>query len=420
MKKLYHFFQVLCAVALVLFLTNGTFAQIVVTEDNPYNESFEGSGLGNWTNMILSGEQGWTDSYEDSHTGLKSASFSSGVDLAGLMGGGGLGDLGGILGGGDYSDLLGGASGSSRLTSPVLDLSGMGNQTTLKFYRKQAASMMTIALAVYYRTSSSGEWIMLGSYNSAASNWTEETLTLPSLSSTYQISFEASTDLEGDVDIMSLLMGMLGGFGGGGSSMDLSSTIFIDDIHIGSGSGSGSGGSTSSCDMPTNLTVSDITETEATFIWDGTADNWTIDVGPAGFNHQGGYTADVAGPLRLSGFTANTSYDFYVRAKCSDGTYSDWARTTFTTAGGTGIAENGAALLTISPNPTTGVLRCSFNNELTNARLQVFDVFGKLLMEQPVTENTTVLDLSDRASGVYFLRVVSDNKVVTTQKVVRR
>ena len=47
-------------------------------------------------------------------------------------------------------------------------------------------------------------------------------------------------------------------------------------------------------------------------------------------------------------------------------------------------------------------------------------MFGKLLMEQPVTESTTVLDLSDRASGVYFMRVVSDNKVVTTQKVVRR
>lgn len=414
MKKLYQFFQVLCAVALVLFLTNGTFAQIVVTEDNPYNESFEGSGLGNWTNMLLSGEQGWTDSYEDSHTGLKSASFSSGVDLAGLMGGG-------ILGG-DYSDLLGGASGSSRLTSPVLDLSGMGNQTTLKFYRKQAASMMTIALAVYYRTSSSGEWIMLGQYNNAASNWTEETLTLPSLSSTYQISFVASTDLEAEVDYMSLLMGLFGGIlGGGGSGMNLSSTILIDDIHIGTGSGSGSGGSSSSCDMPTNLTVSDIAGTEATFIWDGTADSWTIEIGPVGFNHGEGATADVAGPCRLQGFSPNTSYDVYVRANCAGGTYSNWAHTTFTTtSGGTGIAENGAALLTISPNPTTGILRCSFNNELTNARLQVFDVFGKLLIEQPVTESTTVLDLSDRASGVYFLRVVSDNKVVTTQKVVRR
>ena len=41
-------------------------------------------------------------------------------------------------------------------------------------------------------------------------------------------------------------------------------------------------------------------------------------------------------------------------------------------------------------------------------------------MEQIVTEAAVELDFSNKASGVYFLRVVSDNQVVTTQKVVRR
>ncbi len=415
MKKLYHFFQVLCAVALVLFLTNGTFAQIVVTEDNPYNESFEGSGLGNWTNMLLSGEQGWTDSYEDSHTGLKSVSYSYSLDMGGLLSGGGLGNLGGLS---DLGSILGllfgdgaGGGSSARIISPVLDLSSFGNQTTLKFYRRQVSSMARLIFTVYYRTSPSGEWLELGQYSNAT-EWSQEVLTLPSLSSTYQISFMGSVDLSSEIDMLSLFVGMIGGGGAG-----ISSSIYIDDVYIGSGSG---GGSSSSCGVPQNLSVSDITPNGATITWGGTAESWTIEIGAAGFSQGTGTSANTPSPGVQLQLSPNTSYDMYVRANCADGTSSDWARITFTTPNTTGIAENGTSFLTISPNPTTGVLRCNFSNELTNARLQVFDVFGKLLIEQPVTENTTVLDLSNRASGVYFLRVVSDNKVVTTQKVVRR
>ena len=71
-------------------------------------------------------------------------------------------------------------------------------------------------------------------------------------------------------------------------------------------------------------------------------------------------------------------------------------------------------------NPTTGVVRCTLENVAPNTRLQVLDVYGKLLMEQPVTEATTELDFTDRAAGIYFLRVVGDNKVVITRKVIRR
>ena len=52
--------------------------------------------------------------------------------------------------------------------------------------------------------------------------------------------------------------------------------------------------------------------------------------------------------------------------------------------------------------------------------LQVLDVYGKLLMEQTVSDETTELDFSNKASGVYFLRVIDGNSIVTTQKVVRR
>ena len=65
-------------------------------------------------------------------------------------------------------------------------------------------------------------------------------------------------------------------------------------------------------------------------------------------------------------------------------------------------------------------MRCTLNTLPSNTRLQGLDVYGKLLMEKEVSEQTMELDFSDKAAGLYFLRVVSDNKVVTTQKVIRR
>jgi len=64
-------------------------------------------------------------------------------------------------------------------------------------------------------------------------------------------------------------------------------------------------------------------------------------------------------------------------------------------------------------------VRCDLNG-LNNVRLQVLDIYGKLLMEQNVTNSYAEVNLSDKASGIYFLRVVDGNNVLTTQKVIRR
>ena len=91
---------------------------------------------------------------------------------------------------------------------------------------------------------------------------------------------------------------------------------------------------------------------------------------------------------------------------------------TITSTSHTGISEN-SHILSISPNPTNDIVRCDLNG-LNNVRLQVLDIYGKLLMEQTVTNSAAEINLSDKASGVYFLRVVDGNNVLTTQKVIRR
>ena len=92
-----------------------------------------------------------------------------------------------------------------------------------------------------------------------------------------------------------------------------------------------------------------------------------------------------------------------------------------------GINENGMANLTLYPNPTTGMVNVQFtmNNVQSGAgEIQVLDVYGRLLQNVETCHGaslqTTQIDLSHYATGVYFVRMVNGGKVMAVKKVVRR
>jgi len=82
-----------------------------------------------------------------------------------------------------------------------------------------------------------------------------------------------------------------------------------------------------SCDSPSDLLSSNITTSSAELAWTdhAGASLWDIELGAAGFNRTGTPTqSGVSNPYTYSGLSANTSYDWYVRAQCSGGGYSLW------------------------------------------------------------------------------------------------
>lgn len=83
-----------------------------------------------------------------------------------------------------------------------------------------------------------------------------------------------------------------------------------------------------SCTPPNTLTASNVAATSADLGWTstGTETQWDIEYGAAGFTQGAGTTLSgvTANPYSLSGLTANTSYDYYVRADCG-GSTSLWA-----------------------------------------------------------------------------------------------
>ncbi len=95
---------------------------------------------------------------------------------------------------------------------------------------------------------------------------------------------------------------------------------YLDDVTI---------EETPPCLDPSVQTVTYITTTSAKLGWTetGSANTWEIEWGQTGFTQGNGTTLTgiVANPYLLDGLIVDNTYDWYVRADCGGGLYSDWS-----------------------------------------------------------------------------------------------
>lgn len=85
-----------------------------------------------------------------------------------------------------------------------------------------------------------------------------------------------------------------------------------------------------------------------------------------------------------------------------------------------GIAEyDNMSNLSVYPNPTTGqVTICNAQNVLRN--VNVYDVYGKLVLSENVNAETAVINLSNMPSGLYIVKAVDGNNNISTSKIIKR
>jgi len=73
--------------------------------------------------------------------------------------------------------------------------------------------------------------------------------------------------------------------------------------------------------------------------------------------------------------------------------------------------------ITLIPNPTTGELRIE-NGELRIENVEVFDVYGRNVgANLRVRPDENKIDISDLASGVYFVKITTDKGIVTKKAI---
>lgn len=240
-----------------------TLCSVLSADALPYFEGFE-DGLGCWSQQQIQGSLEWTTSnyYYNAYEGNSYVSLTS-----------------------DSYDM------ETRLISPLFDLSNLEN-VTLRFVHVQEDYYDDQdALSVEYRLSPSDEWHQLAYYTSSIADWQSETIVLPEVSSTFQIAFHGYAEW---------------GHGIGIDSLSLSADI--PEIPV--------------CNVPSNVTVSNLTANTVTVSWIGSAAQYEVQVSGGAQPITQTVSADSYTFQTLS---PETDYSVQVRAICDNGLTSDWS-----------------------------------------------------------------------------------------------
>ena len=334
----------------------------------PYTEGFESGSMPDcWSQEHVIGLANWTfqagdhpnDSLDEAHSGSYNAYLFENSTVGN----------------------------TARLVSPIFDLSHLSDPYLTYWFAQAAWVSNQDHLTVFYRTSPSSEWLMLLPHSASVTIWTMDSIALPNPTATYQIAFVGEA---------------VNGYG-----------IVLDDITV-----NGTPVVVEPCEVPTNLQQTVYTKEAGGIIL-----SWTDNAGASKWNLQyrplnGEWISVlVTGTpnYSITGLVNGNVYEARVQAICDDGVVSDWSTILTATATNSGIEnwlENSVALF---PNPANEVVnvQCTMNNAPLDGELHLFDVYGKLLQIVPITAETTQINVSGLANGIYFVRVTTEAGSVT-------
>jgi PKD repeat protein len=86
--------------------------------------------------------------------------------------------------------------------------------------------------------------------------------------------------------------------------------------------------------------------------------------------------------------------------------------------GAVGISEAQQAGISVYPNPATNAVTVELANEMRNVKAEIRSITGQVISQSSITNQKSTLDISNLSSGIYFLRLFSENLDVTEKIVV--
>ena len=286
---------------------------------------------------------------------------------------------------------------TTRLVTPLLDLSGMTEAYVTLWYAQQMWGNNQDQLYVYYRNNPNNPWQMLTLYYGTVNSWTKDSLDLPNLSATYQLAFVGIANH---------------GYG-----------VLLDDITI-----DGSNTPPVVTD-PTVSTISASNVTQTSAILNATINNPDdVTITAKGFEwkptSEGSYT-QIAGigtgatfTASLTDLAANTGYTFKAFITYEGGTVygEEMSFSTLVDAiNDVSLANN----ISLMPNPADNYIELHVNNNVEVKEAVVFNAFGQVIQTVQLSDNHARIDLSNMAAGMYFVIVNGDN-VSATKKFIKK
>lgn len=168
------------------------------------------------------------------------------------------------------------------------------------------------------------------------------------------------------------------------------------------------------CEPPTGLLVTDMGTDHVVLTWNDQpgAVGWNIQYRKQGENVWMDATSNT-NTFTISNLAEGVSYEVRLQAVCADTIASEWSATmTFTT--NTGIEDYLFNSIALYPNPAKEYVDVHVNDySLRIQRIELLDVFGKILTTAEVVENPMRLQVSGLADGMYFIRLQTNHGFVT-------
>lgn len=176
-----------------------------------------------------------------------------------------------------------------------------------------------------------------------------------------------------------------------------------------------------SCETPTDLRESGVVIDKSTgylFV------EWTDNAGASQWHLQYREQGTTAWTTVLvtdepiysdfTGLEANTTYELRVQAVCDNGMSSGWSNLLVATAQGTGIENFLDNSIVLFPNPAREYVDIRVDGDVNVTNIEVFDVYGKLIWtDNHSSIRTAQINVSGLATGMYFVRVTTDEGAVT-------
>ncbi|MGZ4035793.1 MAG: T9SS type A sorting domain-containing protein, partial [Bacteroidia bacterium] len=87
------------------------------------------------------------------------------------------------------------------------------------------------------------------------------------------------------------------------------------------------------------------------------------------------------------------------------------------TLGANNFVDNNA--VTIYPNPSNGLFNIALASSKKNTTIEIYNSIGELVYNRQNVSAETLINLNDNATGLYFVKVISENKIIGTKKIMK-
>jgi|GEM_PF-3046528 len=185
---------------------------------------------------------------------------------------------------------------------------------------------------------------------------------------------------------------------------------------------------TPSCsDTPTGLSISNLTNNSVTLNWDyfSNVDHYNVRYKKTGDSDWRYKNSITTGSVTLTDVNTSSSYEWQIRAKCTDGSgsdYTDGQGPDFSPSSSNRYTQS--SIITYANSSKTNlIVKIDKNTNIKEEQsLKIFNIYGKLIYEKSsLSSNNDIVFDKNIEDGIYVIMLFNKNgEIIESKKVIKK